>query len=281
MRRRNNGQPATHGQAVGIQQQLTAAITLLDWLTAHHLDLGSARQGDLDIWLGSEQVTGRRAAGHFVRWAKRQKLTTLDFAATKWAGPNGDIDGEARWAAGPPPAARHTASNPKTASPGCSSCSTPNGPQRSAASPWTTSTPTEQQSRLRLGREPVVLPEPLAALVRQLVASRRGHATLGDPGTSPWLFPGGRPGQPISAAHLTERLRQLGLRPGQDRSSALFHLATELPAALLARLLGINISVAVAWQRASSGDWTNYAADYSRRNQAANPAGKPIPGTPP
>jgi hypothetical protein len=64
-----------------------------------------------------------------------------------------------------------------------------------------------------------------------------------------------------------ERLRQLGLRPGQDRSSALFGLASELPAALLARLLGITISVAVSWQRASGGDWTNYAADYSRRRQ--------------
>jgi hypothetical protein len=30
-------------------------------------------------------------------------------------------------------------------------------------------------------------------------------------------------------------------------------------------MLGIHISVAVAWQRASSGDWTNYAADVSRR----------------
>jgi hypothetical protein len=39
----------------------------------------------------------------------------------------------------------------------------------------------------------------------------------------------------------------------------------ELPAAILARLLGIHIGVAVKWQRASSGDWTNYAADVSRR----------------
>ena len=31
-------------------------------------------------------------------------------------------------------------------------------------------------------------------------------------------------------------------------------VASELPAALLARLLGITISVAVAWQRASAGD---------------------------
>jgi hypothetical protein len=30
-------------------------------------------------------------------------------------------------------------------------------------------------------------------------------------------------------------------------------------------MLGIHISVAVAWQRASAGDWTDYAADFSRR----------------
>jgi hypothetical protein len=33
-------------------------------------------------------------------------------------------------------------------------------------------------------------------------------------------------------------------------------------------MLGIHITVAVAWQRASSGDWTSYAADVSRRNPA-------------
>lgn len=87
----------------------------------------------------------------------------------------------------------------------------------------------------------------------------------GDQGTSRWLFPGGQPGRPLSAYQLAERLRQLGLRPGQSRSTALFQLATDLPAALLARMLGIHISVAVAWQRASNGDWTNYAADISRR----------------
>ena len=82
---------------------------------------------------------------------------------------------------------------------------------------------------LRLGREPVALPEPLAGLVVHLAARRRGHAAHGDQGTSPWLFPGGRPGQPISAYQLAERMRQLGLRPAQNRSTALFGLATELP----------------------------------------------------
>jgi hypothetical protein len=47
----------------------------------------------------------------------------------------------------------------------------------------------------------------------------------------------------------------------------LFQLATDLPAAVLARLLGIHITVAVAWQRASAGDWAAYAADVSRRTR--------------
>jgi hypothetical protein len=42
-------------------------------------------------------------------------------------------------------------------------------------------------------------------------------------------------------------------------------LATEVPAAILARMLGIHIKVAVAWQQAASGDWTTYAAGVSRR----------------
>jgi hypothetical protein len=109
------------------------------------------------------------------------------------------------------------------------------------------------------------LPEPLAALALQVAAARHGHAIIGDHGTSPWLFPGGRPGHPISPYRLTERLHQIGVHAGPARSTALFQLATELPAAVLARLLGIHIKVAVAWQQASARDWMAYAANVSRR----------------
>src|SRR6266567_1019413 len=74
---------------------------------------------------------------------------------------------------------------------------------------------------------------------------------------SPWLFPGGQPGRPISASHLGQRLKDLGIQPGPARSTALFQLATELPAALLARMLGIHIDVAVAWQHARSEEHTS------------------------
>ena len=267
LRRRNNGSHATHGQAAVVQQHLRAAIALLDWLTAHDLDLASAGPGDLEAWLAGEHANARREAGPFVRWAKRQKLTGLDFAATKWDGPSGVIDGEVRWQH-----ARRLLHDdtikPEDRVAGLLVL-------LYAQTPATISRLTLDQIhtrngvQLRLGREPIVLPEPLAALVLHLVADRHGHAVLGDAGISPWLFPGGRPGRPISADRMSERLRQLGLRPSQDRTTALFQLATELPAAVLARMLGIHISVAVAWQRASSGDWTNYAADYSRRQHGS------------
>lgn len=78
----------------------------------------------------------------------------------------------------------------------------------------------------------------------------------------------------MSADRLTERLRALGLSPRRSRSAALFQLSTDLPAAILARMLGIHIGVAVAWQRASGGDWTAYAAEVSQRT---GPSTIPVP----
>ena len=84
--------------------------------------------------------------------------------------------------------------------------------------------------RLRLGRVPIHLPEPVATLARTVLADRKGHATIGARQPSPWLFPGGQPGRPLTTARLTRRLNELGIRPSQDRSTALFQLAAEIPA---------------------------------------------------
>jgi hypothetical protein len=54
--------------------------------------------------------------------------------------------------------------------------------------------------------------------------------------------------------------------------------ATELPAAILARMRGIHIAVAVAWQRASAGDWARYSAEVSRRLNHTNSPPNPRTG---
>jgi hypothetical protein len=70
---------------------------MLDWLTARSLTLATCRQNDLDTWITSDQASHRRETGHFIRWARKQKLTSLDFPATRWGGPSRVIDTEARW----------------------------------------------------------------------------------------------------------------------------------------------------------------------------------------
>ena len=72
--------------------------------------------------------------------------------------------------------------------------------------------------------------------------------------------------------------------PGQGRSTALLTLAAEVPAAILAKTLGIHVQAAIQWQKISGGDWTAYAADISLRGQAQERASArdqhadPLPG---
>jgi len=85
---------------------------------------------------------------------------------------------------------------------------------------------------------------------------------------SSWLFPGRRPGSPLTEDALAQRLHALGISPRQGRSTALFTLAADVPAAILAKTLGIHVKAAIQWQKISGGDWSGYAADISRRGQA-------------
>jgi hypothetical protein len=54
---------------------------------------------------------------------------------------------------------------------------------------------------------------------------------------------------------LRKRLLRAGLTARIARTAALIQLAVELPAAVIARCLGIDISSAVAWLRAAAGYW--------------------------
>ncbi len=264
LRRRTEGRPITQGQLAAVRQQLRSAITLLDWLSSEGLTLSTCRQGDLERWLSRTEGVNHHHPGHFVRWAARQRLTGLVFPAARWQGPTSALDGKARWEA-----ARRLLHD--------GSLSTRDrfagllvllyAQKTTVVSRLTTDCLSTEGGKVlvRLGKVPITLPDQVADLALELMASQRGHATIGADATSPWLFPGGQPGRPISAGHLQQRLKALGAQPRQARGTALFELAAELPAALLARMLGIDVSAATAWQRISSGDWMAYAAEVSRR----------------
>jgi integrase len=267
LRHRNRGADTTHGQLDALRQRVRAAIGLIDWLHARNLTLATCRQADLDLWLTShDDASPRFGAGHFVRWAISHNINrSLQFSATRWTGPAHPLDHDERWRQ----AKRLLHDNTIATDDRAAGLLLLLYAQRPAAISRLTVDDidlSDSTVKICFGSVPITLPEPLATMVRTLASARGGHAVLGSRGTSPWLFPGGQPGRPVSADRLGQRLRQLGLQPGQARSTALFQLATELPAAVLARTLGIHIKVAVAWQHASAGDWANYAADVSRRH---------------
>jgi hypothetical protein len=264
LRSRQHGADITYGQTTVVKSHVRVAVELLDWLAQRDLTLASCDQRHLDDWLASDGATRHGDAGHFVRWTAAEKVTRLELPAIRWTGPAGPMDADRRWAQ----ARQLLFDDTIDTADRVAGLLVLLYAQRAAAIARLTVTHVHHDHdnvRLSLGDRPVVLPEPLGPLVLDLVATRRGHATLGELGTSPWLFPGGQPGRPISADRLNQRLHRHGIHAGPARSTALFQLATELPAAVIARMLGVHIKVAVQWQKAAGGDWTNYAADYSRR----------------
>jgi integrase len=117
---------------------------------------------------------------------------------------------------------------------------------------------------IQFGRSLLVLAEPIAGLVRQLVANPHRRATTGAPDLNPWLFGGGQPGRAMSTDRLGLRLAAYGIDAREARTSLMLDLAGELAPAFLADLLGMHPGTAVRWVRAAGGDWAGYVAARAR-----------------
>jgi hypothetical protein len=79
------------------------------------------------------------------------------------------------------------------------------------------------------GRAPIRLPHPVDELARSVIATRKGHATIGAATPSLWLFPGGQPGRPISTERLELRLRDDIRRAARSVGPADRHRRTREP----------------------------------------------------
>jgi hypothetical protein len=265
-RLRRTGGATTHLQALNVRCHLTAAANFLDWLTKSDRTLASCTQADLDWWAASPNARYRDETAHFVRWAVAHRhASRLTVAAHRWQGPSGPLDGEKRWAD-----ARRLLNDRtlKTADRVAGLLLVLYAQRIATISQLTIDHVHADGDRVEimLGAAPVVLPEPSCQprLGPGRYAARSGRDRR--PGGDSLAVPGGRPGQPIGDDRLGQRLQRIGLNPRQDRSTALFTLAAELPAAILACMLGIHITVAVQWQQAAAGDWASYAAELSRRS---------------
>jgi hypothetical protein len=242
-------------------RNIRAAADFLAWLHSHGRALADCQQADIDTWLAtgpaacqaSDFLSWAAAHGHCQAFTLPRQVRASGTAASQ----------EQRWAL----AARllHDDTLDLTDR-AAGSLLLLYGQQLSRIATMTTSQVTSRGDTvlIRFGDHDVPVPEPLGVILTELIRTGRTHTGTGSPPTTPWLFPGGLPGQPITPGALGGRLRALGIYAMAARRSALTDLAAQLPAAVLADLLHLAPTTAVRWMRQAGGDWSRYAAELAR-----------------
>ncbi|MFJ9968790.1 hypothetical protein [Streptomyces avermitilis] len=116
-------------------------------------------------------------------------------------------------------------------------------------------------SSLTIDRHPVLLPPRLARLLHQLAEAPHTRAALTRTSRGePWLFPGLVPGRPTSQTGLSSKLLPEGIDTRPARNAALVALAGDLPAPVLASILGLHPNTAVRWAGFAKTSWADYVA---------------------
>ena len=109
---------------------------------------------------------------------------------------------------------------------------------------------------------PVQMPPLLDDLIRSHL-DHRGKSLYASRETG-WLFPGGNPGAHLDTENIRSQLVAMGIKPYESRKAALFQLAGDTPAPVLAELLGLTNKNAADWAKLAARDWTDYIAERAR-----------------
>ncbi|MBK9697048.1 MAG: hypothetical protein IPO80_06510 [Propionibacteriaceae bacterium] len=106
---------------------------------------------------------------------------------------------------------------------------------------------------------PIEMPPGLSRLILDQKASH--GLTPYTAGDTNWLFPGRNPGTHMVTERIRNELVSHGIHPRQSRSAALFALASQIPAPVLAEIAGITPAAAIRWAALAARDWSRYIAD--------------------
>ncbi|WP_371792243.1 hypothetical protein OG285_24920 [Streptomyces sp. NBC_01471] len=245
------------------RSRILISVRFLTWLDEQQLTLATVTQAHIDGWLDAGTDTHHRLRD-FLRWAHSRRLAPDLYVP--WLGsrdePGDVLDDHERWRL-------------------LRRCFTEEGiplhqrvagalvllygqrPQRIVTLTRSHITMRGEYTYLTLDRHPVLLPPPLAEIVQRLATaepfSRRPIIRDLAPGSG-LLFPGARPGASMDHGRLTHQLNALGIRVRPARNSALCSMAADLPASVIADLLGLHITTAVRWAKLVKRDWTSYLA---------------------
>jgi len=275
-RGRARRQAFTPSAACWARGHILIAAQFLAWLDERGTTLGAATQADIDAWLDNA-AQSRYLVRAFTKWAVARRLASgITVPAIPRAEP-ADFPGEdARWQL--LRRCLDDASMPLDVR-AAGALLLLYGQFASRLARMTVGQ-LEHDGRdayLRIGATPVLLPPKIAALVRAQCDAAPSRANYQQPaaGARP-LFPGRRHGQAAGPGTIAGRLRRHGIPPRQSRNAALAGWAAELPAPILADILGLNVTTAEAWAQRTRHDWTGYIAQRATRTatQPATPSKK-------
>lgn len=251
--RRDSARPRRGPGTARSRQHVRAAVTFVLWLQREGLSLATCSESDLDRWIATTHPrSATNAARPFARWAVREGIASdLDIRRHAEAMPTTTVDVETQ---------RHIVQSLLNdeniaaglrlgglfvglyAQPVTRISLMPRSAVTSASGTDIT---------VNFGGDPVVLPEPVAAVART-------HLAETDDRQSAWLFPTRwSVDAPLSPGRFCTNLRAIGVNRAL-RAATLFELARELPAPVLRDVLGIHGNTAARWTAAAGGSWNSY-----------------------
>ncbi len=234
------------------KSELRLIIRFLDMADARGFDLSTLPQRMLDEFAADLGGTSRGRLATFLSWSRRQNITALALTYRTRSG-SATALADTQW--------RSTIAR-------LLEDETAPVPTRLIGLlavmfglPITTSTGVrrdqllvgENTVRLLLSQDPLNLPPQIAELMRRhLLEVNRRHPT------SEWAFPGRHRGRHLEPLGVTRRLRRMGIRTAAAQTAAALQLARDIPAPVLADLLGWSVERAEDWASAAAHDWTTY-----------------------
>ena len=236
---------------------IRVAASFLTWLHGRGRALAACRQADVESWL----ATGPAACQvrDFLSWAARHEHCQA-FAIPGPARASGDAASQdERWALTARLLHDDTLDLTDRAA-GCLLLLYGQQLSRIAAMTITQVSTRDDSVHIRLGDHHIPVPEPLGIVLAELVRTGRSHTGTGSPVVTPWLFPGGLPGQPITASRAAARCAPSVSTPRPD--------AEPRSLTLLPSCLPPSSPTSWVWPRAPQ-------SDGCARPEATGPATRP------
>jgi hypothetical protein len=255
-RLRDSPNPTTHGAFLRAKQQVTVAITLLNWLTDRNGTLAELTQTQLDRWR-AEGTTTRELANPFLSWAIKAQLTTSTLILHRrpeGAAPRMSVLEQEQMIAEVSSGTKLTIRDRAAAI-----LVVVFAQQIEHVVPltWDQVDVGPTKVSIALGKTVIEIPPPLDEPFRELAAVAPSN-TAAQPNSN-WVFPGFGPGRHINAVSLRERLHRL-FSPQAARLGTLHELTKLAPIAIIADALGYSTKTIERHARGAAATYAEYVA---------------------